>query len=162
MNESYLLLGGNLGNVIDTFEKCEQLLLEKVGLILKKSSDYESPSWGFVDENKFINRVVCLTTTLPPKELLKSCLEIEKKLGRKRNDNFDGYSSRVLDIDILFYNNITMEDRKLCIPHQKLHLRRFTLLPLHELNPDLLHPKFKKSIQYLLDNCNDKSEVIKL
>ena len=125
-----------------------------------QSSLYKSPPSGFEHENNFINQVLIMNTEKDAEEVLQSCLQIEVDLGRKRTAQGDG--ARTIDIDVLFINDEVMETENLVLPHPRLHLRKFTLLPLVELIPDFVHPILQKSMQELLVVCEDNSEVSKI
>jgi 2-amino-4-hydroxy-6-hydroxymethyldihydropteridine diphosphokinase len=157
LNQVYVLLGGNQPNTYQLFVEARDLLEMSVGEILAVSRLYKSQSWGFDSDDLFLNQVVCLLTALQPLELLDVILGIEKKLGRIRQGA--GYSSRSIDIDILFYNHLIINEPELIIPHPRLHLRNFTLVPLNEIAPDLNHPLFNKPIHQLLENCEDNHPV---
>ena len=160
MNKVYLGLGTNLGdrkrNLREAIEKIE----EHIGKVLKSSSVYETAPWGFEAENDFLNMVTEVETGLSPSELLKKIFEIESKLGRERTQ--DRYSSRVIDIDILFYDDLIVDQKGLKIPHRLMHERRFVLAPFCEIAPDLIHPMLKKSISVLLEECRDRTKITKL
>ena len=160
MNQIYLLTGGNLGDRYSLLERAKKIIVEKIGEIIKESSIYETMPWGFNSEQNFLNQVFNVSTDLSPKEILNKCFEIEKELGRVRQS--EQYSSRTIDIDILFYNDEIIHEQELIIPHERLHKRRFTLEPLVEIAPDLIHPVIKKSLSDILKECNDTSEVRKL
>jgi 2-amino-4-hydroxy-6-hydroxymethyldihydropteridine diphosphokinase len=159
---TYLLLGSNLGNKLQYLHNAEIEISSCVGKIIKKSSMYQSPPWGFKHADFFLNRVLQIETQQTPDELLDTILEIEKKSGRIRLPKSKTYQSREIDIDILFFDNIIINTGKLEIPHPRLHLRKFTLVPLLEITPDLIHPVYKKTIYELLKLCKDNSEVKKL
>lgn len=161
MNISYLLLGGNIGNSLQVFLQCHKQISTEVGEISLMSSCYESEPWGFNHKSKFANQVLKVSTLLDPFQLLEKCQLIERQFGRKRSSD-DGYQARIIDIDILFFNDLILDGDNLEIPHPRLHLRRFTLLPFDEINSNFIHPKFNKSISRLLSDCPDKSEVIKI
>lgn len=160
MNKAFLLIGGNLGDRFGFLSKAKDAIVASIGSIVKRSSVYETAPWGFQSEQNFLNEVILISTTLSPRMLLEHCLKIEKDLGRVRFSN--QYSSRTMDIDILFYNEELIEESDLIIPHEKLHQRRFTLEPMAELEPEFIHPKFKKTIKELLQICEDDSAVKKL
>ena len=160
MNTAYLLLGGNMGDRLSIIAKAITLIQASCGSVVKKSSLFESAPWGFEDKNQFINQVIMIETAMSAKDLLQNLLDIELSLGRVRN-NAANYSSRNIDIDILFFNDAVINEQNLIIPHPLLQERKFTLLPLNEIASDLLHPVFKKTIHELLNECNDKSEVLK-
>lgn len=160
MNQVYLLIGGNLGDRYKLIGSAKLSITKKIGKIVKESSIYETTPWGFNSEQDFLNQVLYVSTDLSPKKVLNKCLEIEKELGRVRQS--EQYSSRTIDIDILFYNDEIIHKQELIIPHERLHKRRFTLEPLVEIAPDLIHPVIKKSLFDILKECNDNSEVRKL
>lgn len=161
MNTTYLLLGGNIGDSLLVFQQCEKQISEDIGEVSLKSSCYESEPWGFDHHSKFVNQVLKVSTSLNPIQLLEKCQLIEKQIGRKRNSEV-GYQARVIDIDVLFFNDLVFDEKELQIPHPRLHLRKFTLLPFNEINSSFIHPKLNQSIRKLLSVCSDKSEVIKI
>lgn len=156
-NITYLLLGGNEGAVSQAFLSALVLIEQKVGSVKAQSSIYSSPAWGFESENDFLNQIVKVETDFSPEILLEKILQIESVLGRKRNGS--GYSSRPIDIDILFYNDLVINSENLTIPHPRLHLRNFTLYPLCDIAPDYMHPVFLLSVCQLKENCPDNSVV---
>jgi len=160
MNRVFLLLGGNQGNVSETFERAKQLIARKAGYVVAESFLYQSEPWGFTSDNLFLNRVIEVETQLEPLELLEVLLKIETKLGRTREPGV--MASRPIDIDILFFNDQVIINQQLKVPHPRLHLRRFTLEPLAEIAPGLLHPLFAKTTVQLLEECNDPLAVTKL
>jgi 2-amino-4-hydroxy-6-hydroxymethyldihydropteridine diphosphokinase len=149
----FLGLGSNLGNREENLYFALSLIGEKAGRVLVHSSLYETEPWGFETENLFLNMVVKVQTTSDPLTLLEVLLGIEKTMGRIRSTV--NYSSRIIDIDVLFYDDITLDLKNLKIPHPHLHERRFVLEPLSEIAPDFVHPVFKKSVSSLLALCND-------
>lgn len=160
INISYLLLGGNLGDVPATFSRALRLINNRAGKVLLVSSLYQSKPWGFDSDDLFINQVIIVNTHLDAEELLLQLLEIETILGRKRRQG--QITSRLIDIDILFFNNEIIDSPGLQVPHPRLHLRRFTMVPLAEIQPAMVHPVFKKTMAELLDVCPDKSKVTPL
>jgi 2-amino-4-hydroxy-6-hydroxymethyldihydropteridine diphosphokinase len=153
----YLLTGSNLGDRKLYLDKAKHSLRKAVGDLLAESSIYESEPWGFVTENAFLNQVLLYETLLTPYEILQIIKLIEADNGRIHTK--DGYSSRNLDVDILFYDNLILNSSDLTIPHSMLHKRRFTLLPLAEIAPDFNHPVFGLSVRYLLEKCEDAGKV---
>jgi len=160
MNRLFLLLGGNLGNKSVIFKEAKDTLQKKLGKIIKKSSIYETEPWGFKAKDNFWNQAIIIETSLPPKEILKITKETEIELGRIRGEK--RYTSRTIDIDILFFGNIIINEPNLEIPHPRIINRRFVLVPLSEIDPYLIHPVFKKTINELLEECTDTLEVKKL
>lgn len=158
--DTVLLLGGNVGDTAEMVqEACRQIELQ-IGPIEKRSALYGSEAWGFETEQDFINQAVVVKTPLPPHRVLELALEIEKQLGRKRSGN--GYSSRTMDIDIIFFGDSVIDEPDLVVPHPRMHLRNFVLVPLCEILPDFVHPVFGKTIRQLLDECPDEGKVWEL
>lgn len=157
-NTVFLLIGGNLGNRLLLIEQAEILIEQHIGTITKKSSIYESEPWGFNAKNFFLNAVVEVETEKTPQEVLFHAHEIEKWLGRNRTTN--RYTSRTMDIDILFYNDLVLDTELLKIPHPKIQERKFTLLPLCEIAASKNHPTFGWKLEVLLSKCNDKAHVM--
>lgn len=156
-NKVYLLIGGNLGDRFALLNRAKKSIEENIGELVKESSIYETAPWGFESEQDFLNQVLIVFTKLTPVEVLEKCQIIENELGRKRQS--EQYASRTMDIDILFYNDQIVNETNLTIPHEHLHKRRFTLEPLVELSPDLVHPIINKTLKEILLNCTDESEV---
>lgn len=156
-NIVYLLLGSNLGDKFEILRKTLSIIELEVGKMIKCSSFYESEPWGFYAEEMFINQVVVIETEFSQFEVLKKTQEIEKQIGRKKSGIT--YESRLIDIDILFFNDEIIETETLIIPHKQLHKRMFTLLPLYELDKNMVHPKIGKSISVLMDECKDMKKV---
>lgn len=154
----YLSLGSNMGNRLATLQKAIFQIQGKTGKILDISSVYENPAVGF-DGGDFFNIVVSLLTPLEPKELLDALLQIEEDFGRKRMDS--GYSSRTLDIDIIYYGTESITNESLVIPHPQMQHRKFVLKPLSDIAPQFYHPVLQKDTRNLLQECRDKSELTK-
>ena len=159
MKNIFLELGSNLGNRIENLQKAQNKIEEFIGKISSFSSLYETEPWGFKSETDFLNMVLSVKTELSASGLLGRILMIESQMGRTRCDN--EYSPRIIDIDILFYDNEIVNEEALVIPHPRMHERRFALVPLTEIAPDLVHPVLKKSMKELLKKCKDKSNVRK-
>ncbi len=156
MPKLYLLLGGNLGDRINYLHKaCEKIALQ-VGTVQNNSKLYETAAWGKTDQPSFLNQVLEVHTLLQPEQVLQTINGIEQELGRER---FEHWGSRVIDIDILFYDEVVLQTQRLTIPHPHLHTRRFTLAPLAEIAPDLVHPVLHQTIFELLADCPDKLAV---
>ena len=160
-NTTYLLLGSNMGKPAEILLKALLLIEKECGRVKQISSIYETAPWGFEAPEPFLNQVICVNTEMEADVLLCSLLQIEKMLGRVRNEG-TGYTSRTIDIDILFYNKLVVETVNLILPHPRLHLRKFTLVPLHEIAPDLYHPTMGKTISELLSDCTDQNHVQKV
>ena len=160
MNRVFLLIGGNLGDRFSLLMQAKSQIQQELGLIENKSSIYETAAWGFESENYFLNQVIIISTDFKATEVLKICQKIENNLGRTRGS--DQYASRTMDIDILFFNDEVVDLSELKIPHLQIHKRRFALEPLAEIAPDFVHPVLNKTLQQLLKDCSDNSEVKKV
>jgi 2-amino-4-hydroxy-6-hydroxymethyldihydropteridine diphosphokinase len=156
LNIAALLLGTNLGDRLDHLDKASAYIEQNAGNILKKSSVYETAPWGIKEQDNFLNSAVLINTILPPKYLLDQLLSIEKKLGRERKEK---WGPRIIDIDILYYNNDIVNKTDLKIPHPFLQDRRFSLVALNEISPDWEHPILKKTVSQMLIDCKDDSWV---
>lgn len=156
------LFGSNLGNKYQIINQAVQLLASSAGSVSTASSFYETEPWGFECEENFLNRVVVFETNLTPQTFLYHCLETEKQLGRQRHPSDLRYSSRTIDIDILFYESLIMDTPDLILPHPRICERNFVLTPLSEILPDFIHPVFQKTISELLAQCQDKLAAIKM
>ena len=159
MNTAYLLIGGNLGDRKMNLQQATTYISEQCGHVLQLSSLYETAAWGKTDQPPFLNQAVKISTKLNAKQLIRKLLKIEITMGRIREEKM---GPRIIDIDILFFNNEILELRFLKIPHPEIQNRRFALVPLAEIEPTLLHPVLKKSVVQLLDTCPDKLEVKKI
>ena len=151
----YLSLGGNIGDTAFILKEAIKELGKKIGKVEKTSSFLRTAPWGFVSENDFINAAVILNTEKTPFEVLEIILDIEKKAGRDRYTPHTGYTSRPLDIDIIFIDDMVINTEKLTVPHPLAHRRRFVLSPFCEIAPDFIHPSLGKSIKVLLSECPD-------
>jgi 2-amino-4-hydroxy-6-hydroxymethyldihydropteridine diphosphokinase len=138
--------------------KAKEQIEKRCGSILKASSVYETAAWGKEDQGAFLNQVLKVETNLHPEEVLKTILQIEEYLGRKRELK---YGPRTIDIDILFFNDKIINRRALKIPHPQMQNRRFVLVPLNEIAPGKVHPTLHKTISQLLAECPDPLAVNK-
>ncbi len=159
-NTIFILLGSNIEPRAEYINRATDLIGEHIGNVVLYSSLYETEAVGFHSETDFINTIVCCNTEMDEDGVLSSALSIENELGRSREGK--GYSSRTIDIDILYFNEKIIDRDGLTIPHPRLHERRFTLLPLCEIAPEFVHPVFNKTNKVLLDECADMSKVIRI
>jgi 2-amino-4-hydroxy-6-hydroxymethyldihydropteridine diphosphokinase len=158
MNEAYLILGGNIADRMEYLNRAKEELLVKPIRIIRLSSIYESEPWGSESQLYYLNQVIQIETSLSAEALLENIKMIEQKLKRirsKTNRNAD----RTIDIDILFYNLQIITSDELEIPHPRLHLRKFVLVPMMELDPFLMHPIIHKTIKEILQQCDDPLKV---
>jgi 2-amino-4-hydroxy-6-hydroxymethyldihydropteridine diphosphokinase len=160
MHKCFFLLGSNLGNRSVMMENALEGIRNRIGVVIRKSSIYQSEPWGFDSSETFLNLVAEVNTEKKPLEILSIIHQIEIEAGRVRNQG-PRYQSRQLDIDILFYDDDIISEANLTVPHPRLHLRKFTLEPLNEIAPDMMHPLLKKSISELLCDCPDQLMVKK-
>lgn len=158
MNVAYLCLGGNIGNRESSINEALEQINQSVGEITSFSGIYETEAWGVTNQQPYLNMCIGMKTEYRSHELLKTLMHIEKNLGRERN-MYHTYEPRTIDIDILFYNNEIIHQNDLTVPHPRLHLRKFVLVPLNEIAPNHLHPVLNKTIFNLLNECLDTSKV---
>lgn len=150
-----LSLGTNQGNRLRNIENCIQKIHQEVGTVIKISKLYETPSWGF-ESDAFYNCALVLHTYLSANKILSKILKIEKQLGRVHSDSIE-YQSRVIDIDLIAFNEEIIDAKNLQVPHPLMQNRNFVLLPMLDLNLDWKHPVFNKKITELLEISPDKS-----
>jgi 2-amino-4-hydroxy-6-hydroxymethyldihydropteridine diphosphokinase len=153
----FLGIGTNLGSRESNLEQAVARIEEYIGHVINSSSIYETEPWGFEAKDEFLNMVVKVETDLTPSGTLEKILIIESLMGRVSGQK--RYSSRLIDIDILLFEDLIIDKKNLKIPHPLLHQRKFVLVPLCELALEMIHPVLKKSIAELLEICVDRSEV---
>lgn len=158
MAQIYISTGSNLGDRLNFLQQGLDAVAKRVGKVIAVSSVVETTALGF-EGNSFLNACFSVETNLPPKKVMQILLEIEKKHGRTRNTAM-GYQNRTLDLDMLFYDDLVLNDAALTLPHPSMEKRRFVLLPLAEIAPDKIHPITKKSMEELLVKCEDKTVPI--
>lgn len=160
MHQVFLGAGGNIGNKRDNFDKVYTFIKNELGTIVKSSSVYETPPWGFDATENFWNMVLIINTEFSATELLGKINKIENSFGRTRDSL--NYKSREMDIDILYFDDEIINTENLTIPHPLLHKRLFVLVPLAEIAPQFVHPILKQTSVEILNICEDKSVIRKI
>jgi 2-amino-4-hydroxy-6-hydroxymethyldihydropteridine diphosphokinase len=156
MNLAYLLIGGNLGDRIQNLTIARSHVEKEIGNIIKSSSIYETASWGIMAQPDFLNQVILVETKFSPEKIMELVLYIENNMGRVRTHK---NASRVIDIDILFFNDAIINHEGLIIPHPEIRNRKFALIPMNEIAPRYIHPVFKIRIKNLLSTSADTLDV---
>ena len=159
MNVAYLLIGSNLGNRSANLQNALHQIEKNCGKIQDLSAIYETAAWGLTNQPSFYNQAVIIETNLTPNALMEQLLSIETNMGRIRTVKL---GPRLIDLDILLINNLIINTESLILPHPAMEYRRFVLLPLAEIAPNLAHPILQKTIQELLLVCTDELDVQKL
>ena len=159
MHIAYIGFGSNIGDRLAHIQNAIHVLSETEGITLQKiSSVYQTDPVGYEAQAQFLNGVAAIQTDLPPLSLLHTLKNIETEVGRQHRVR---WGPREIDLDILIYGDLCLQTEKLIIPHPEMHLRRFVLVPLAELAPDLVHPILKESVQTLLQGLEDDTSVLK-
>jgi 2-amino-4-hydroxy-6-hydroxymethyldihydropteridine diphosphokinase len=158
MNKIYLLLGSNIGNSKAALSESILQIEKTIGSVKRQSSLYSTTAWGNIKQPDFLNQVIVVETKLFATQTLQAILNIEKKMGRVRTVK---NAPRIIDIDILFFNKEIIADPALIVPHPQIQNRRFVLVPLNQLAPNLKHPALKQTVHQLLMHCPDKLNVKK-
>ncbi|WDF60462.1 2-amino-4-hydroxy-6-hydroxymethyldihydropteridine diphosphokinase [Flavobacterium sp. KACC 22758] len=150
-----LSIGSNQGNRLENIKSCINLIHQEVGTVIRVSKLYETPAWGF-ESDAFYNCALLLHTTSSAQKILNQVLKVEKQLGRIRL-NQEGYQSRIIDVDVIFFDDEIIETEKLHIPHPLMQNRNFVLLPMQDLKLDWKHPVFQKTVSELISVSPDDS-----
>ena len=158
MNKLYLLSGSNLGSSKTQLSKAILQIEKHIGSVIRQSSQYITAAWGNTKQPDFLNQVIIVETELTAIQTMQTILKIEKKMGRIRTIK---NAPRIIDIDILFFNKEIIDKKGLTIPHPQIQNRRFVLVPLNQLSPNLKHPLLHKTVHQLLINCPDRLNVKK-
>lgn len=153
MNKIYLLTGGNIGDRKKNVETAAALIQKEIGSVVGSSKIYETEAWGITNQASFYNQVLFIESKFSAKEILQKILKIEEEMGRVRTIK---NAARIIDIDILFFNDDIVNEQNLTIPHPEIINRRFVLSPLNEIASDMIHPVYKKNIHELLAMCKDE------
>jgi 2-amino-4-hydroxy-6-hydroxymethyldihydropteridine diphosphokinase len=158
MNKVYLLIGGNMGDRMANLAQAIHLINQEIGPIQLTSSIYETAAWGNTNQPDFLNQALMLETSLDAETLMHQLLNIEIGMGRKRDIPM---GPRTIDLDIIYFNDLVIENELITIPHPKIAERRFVLIPLSEIAPKFLHPVLNKTNEALLKDCGDSLAVYK-
>jgi 2-amino-4-hydroxy-6-hydroxymethyldihydropteridine diphosphokinase len=158
MNQAFLLIGGNLGDRELNMDRARKEIETRTGRIILASALYQTAAWGKTDQPDFLNQVLVVDTMLDAQTLLDRLLVTEQSMGRYRQEK---YGPRIIDLDILFFNDEIIETKLLQVPHPRLQDRRFALVPLAEIAGNKIHPVLGKTIDELLAICPDTLPVYK-
>lgn len=150
MAKVYIGLGTNLGDKEQNLRTAVHKIEERIGKIVSLSAFYATAPWGFTSDNAFLNAAVCAETSLPPLEILSITQSVEQEMGRTHKSVNGEYKDRVIDIDLLLYDDLILDTPTLKLPHPLMQERRFVMEPLAEIAPDLVHPILKKKMRELL------------
>ena len=156
---AYICVGSNIGNKLENCKKGVDALIRPESVTLKAQSlFYKTDPVDYLNQDWFINYVIKIETSLDPFELLYRLKSIQKDAGRV--NGAIRFGPRILDLDIILFDDAVVNSENLTIPHSRMHKRRFVLKPLCDIDPEVIHPVFKKNIKYLLDNMDDKEQRI--
>lgn len=156
MNKVYLQLGSNMGDRQQHLANATESISYHLGEITICSKIYESTPWRVDGQHNYLNQVVIVKTFLSAEDTLLTILQIENDLGRVR---IEKWGERLIDIDIIFFNDEIYESAHLCIPHKHMHERNFVLVPLNEIASNFVHPKYNKTISELFIDSSDIEKV---
>lgn len=156
MHKTILHLGSNIGLRNQHLRRARALLAQYLGTEKKASAVYETSAWGIEDQNDFLNQAVCFRTKKSPEAVLEIALAVEEQMGRRR---IQKWGERIIDIDIIFYDDQVVHTENLQLPHPWMQERRFVLVPVAEIAAKWKHPLLKKKVEKLLKACTDKGLV---
>jgi 2-amino-4-hydroxy-6-hydroxymethyldihydropteridine diphosphokinase len=156
MNKAVILLGSNIGDSHDYLIQALQFIADYAGNIVAQSGIYQTEPWGNTNQASFLNQLIILETELSPENLMEELLRIENQMGRLRVTKWE---PRIIDLDIIYFNDWIINSDLLTIPHPLMQERKFVLAPLAQVLPDFIHPLLGKNSMNLLSNCSDDSEI---
>ena len=162
MKKVFIGLGTNLGEKILNLTRAVDLIKDRIGPVLKESSYYRTPPWGFDSTEDFINQVILVECELTPDDLLKELKRIESEMGRKQRCASDGYKDRLIDLDIIDFNGEVIDDPNITVPHAHLADRDFVLVPLNEIAEKWKHPRTNSEISDVLKALGNTSNIEKI
>lgn len=154
--DCYIALGANHPDKLEKITTALRLIDYHIGKVITASDLYTTEPWGESNQDAFLNQCIRIATNRKPKKLISECQKIEQYLGKKK---ISKYGPRSIDIDILFIDQLIIEEDNLIVPHPKLHERNFVLIPLAQIAPDFIHPIFNKSVELMLEQCSDQGKV---
>jgi len=158
MKTAYIGVGSNLGDKLDNCRKAIELVDNIEGCtVMKQSGFYRTEPVGVTSQDWYVNGVICVETGLSAQNLLRSLLSIETGMGRVRKQRWE---SRIIDLDILLYGHHVIDEKNLIIPHPRMHIRRFVIMPMVQLDPDLVHPVLGRTMSELLDDLAEEGQGI--
>lgn len=157
---TYLSLGSNQGNKLENLQKAVHYISDEIGAVKKIASLYKTASWGYVGQD-FYNTCIQVSTYLQPEILIQRLLDIEKRMGRFRGES-KTYTDRIIDLDILMFDDEIIFSESLIIPHPRMLDRKFVMVPLVEIAKNVIHPVAKKQLHICLDHCTDDTEIHKI
>lgn len=166
MAKAIIITGGNVGEMKPRLRQAQQFINNNIGIVLRCSHTYDSKAWGFEAQQEFQNQAMVVDTDMSPEELLAALKNIEVKLGRDRaaeeaekTRTGQPYSSRIIDIDIIFYDDMVMNTPELVIPHPLMQDRDFVLTPLVEIAPNKIHPTLGRTVEQLREELHAKQSI---
>lgn len=152
-----MVLGSNMGDKVGYLKDACKRLEHKAGRILQKSKVYATQPWGNTDQPEFLNMAIRLETKSSPEELMQTILNIEKEMGRVRDQKWD---PRIIDIDMVLFADLVIQTPHLTVPHPEMHRRNFVLVPLLDIAADWIHPILRESMEDLYWNNEDPLDVV--
>ncbi len=158
----YLSIGTNQGDRLANLKNAINMIAERVGSVILISSVYENPPLGFESDEQFFNLCISVSTILKLESVLQVTQSIEQEMGRQRNENQNGYTNRIIDIDLIMVEDTCIQTSDLIIPHPRFRERKFVLVPLQEIAAELIDPISEISIKRLLSICQDSSFLTKI
>jgi len=154
---AFFSLGSNLGDREGNLKEAQRLMEEQMGRIERMSKVYESPPWGFTSDHLFCNMCLLIRTVLTPPDLMKKALQVEKEMGRVSEKG--GYADRIIDVDLLLFDDMVLDLPGLVLPHPRMEMRKFVMIPLSDIAPDHIHPVSGLTMAEILARCQDPSEI---